>query len=74
MDAARRDPRLSERDPGMDALPAAGRAAWCRRRSPRGWWRAGSRFPGLRSAVPFEDLEWRRSLLVRGLRAFPVIA
>jgi cytochrome P450 len=30
------------------------------------------RFPGLRSAVPFEDLEWRRSMLMRGLRAFPV--
>ena len=32
------------------------------------------RVPGLRSAVPFEELEWRRSLLVRGLRAFPVVA
>jgi cytochrome P450 len=30
------------------------------------------RFPGLRSAVPFEELEWRRSMLMRGLRAFPV--
>ncbi|MEU6125238.1 cytochrome P450 [Streptomyces sp. NPDC047123] len=33
-----------------------------------------TRFPGIRLAVPVEQLEWRRTRLVRGLTALPVLA
>ncbi|MEV8306478.1 cytochrome P450 [Streptomyces flavidovirens] len=32
-----------------------------------------TRFPGMRLAVPSEDLEWRQTRLMRGLKALPVI-
>ncbi|MCY0946890.1 cytochrome P450 family protein [Streptomyces antarcticus] len=32
-----------------------------------------TRFPGLRPAVPAEDLEWRQTRLMRGLQALPVV-
>ncbi|WP_330261622.1 cytochrome P450 family protein [Streptomyces sp. NBC_00539] len=32
-----------------------------------------TRFPGLRLAVPEEELEWRRTRLTRGLRSLPVV-
>ncbi|MGX1268328.1 cytochrome P450 family protein [Streptomyces phaeoluteigriseus] len=33
-----------------------------------------ARFPGIRLAVPIEQLEWRRTRLVRGLMSLPVLA
>jgi cytochrome P450 len=31
------------------------------------------RMPGLRSAVPLDQLEWRPSTILRGLRSFPIV-
>jgi hypothetical protein len=32
-----------------------------------------TRFPGIRPAVPVEELRWRRTRLMRGLEALPVV-